>query len=94
MAAAALWVVPTGPASPPAVTEWWKSQDPTRAPRFDLAEGATCNPELARLDVSNVRLPQSGLVYSTAFDPYGPVVADLNRAPLSFDDPDKKYLVF
>ena len=77
-----------------AVTEWWKGQDPTRAPRFDLAEGATCSPELARLDVSNIRLPQTGLVYSTAFDPYGPVVADLNRAPLSFDDPDKKYLVF
>lgn len=78
------------------VTEWWEGQDSTRAPRFDLAESAACSPELelARLDVSSARLPQGGTVYSSAFDPYGPLLADLNRPPLSFDDPDKKYLVF
>ena len=38
------------------IDSWWRGQDPTRAPRSDLA-GFTCG---TQLDLSTIRLPQSG----------------------------------
>jgi hypothetical protein len=40
-----------------AIDAWWRSQDPTRVPRNDLAQ-FTCGPQL---DVATVRFPQPGL---------------------------------
>jgi hypothetical protein len=37
------------------IDAWWRTQDPTRTPRFDLAPSATCA-DLAALDITFVRL--------------------------------------
>jgi hypothetical protein len=37
------------------IDAWWRAQDPTRAPRFDLAPSSTCA-DLAALDITFVRL--------------------------------------
>ena len=69
---------------------WWRAQDPTRAPRLDLAAFPGCSSTLGQLDLSVVRLPQPGATYAP--DQY-----DLIRGALvdaGFADPDKKYLVY
>src|SRR5947207_277825 len=35
---------------------WWRSQDPTRTPRLDLAAFPGCDSEFGALDISSVRL--------------------------------------
>jgi hypothetical protein len=40
---------------------WWQGQDPTRIPRFDQA----AFPSGACLDISFVRLPETGAAYAT-----------------------------
>ena len=42
-----------------AIDAWWRSQDPTRAPRFDLFPFACASP-FGQLDISNVTLPAGG----------------------------------
>ena len=76
------------------VDTWWRSQDPLRTPRFDLAEFANCNSEFGNLDVSSVPLTFD----STLYDPEGGgeftarLADDLTTNGLS--DVNKKYLVF
>ena len=41
-----------------AIDAWWRSQDPTRAPRFDLYPFACASP-FGQLDISNVTLQQT-----------------------------------
>src|SRR5262245_2835101 len=43
------------------IGEWWRRQDPARAPRFDLA-GACTGP--GSLDISDVRLPHPTAYYN------------------------------
>src|SRR5262245_21649108 len=38
------------------VDEWWRSQDPTRTPRFDLASFAGCTSEFGALDITSLPL--------------------------------------
>jgi Divergent InlB B-repeat domain len=45
-----------------AADAWWRAQDPTRTPRFDLAD-FPCSTTLGRLDLSIVRLPSPGSAY-------------------------------
>lgn len=45
---------------------WWRGQDPTRAPRSDLAQFACGN----QLDISVVRLPQSGSQLASPESPF------------------------
>ena len=40
-----------------ALDSWWRTQDPTRTPRFDLA-AFPCGSTLGRIDLSFVRLPE------------------------------------
>ena len=40
-----------------ALDAWWRAQDPTRTPRFDLA-AFPCDTTLGRIDLSFVRLPE------------------------------------
>jgi hypothetical protein len=74
-----------------AVDAWWRRQDPTRTPRFDLLSDPGCTGALQALDLSSVRLP-----HDTAF--YRPIEqrSDKLRADLAagFSDPGKKYLVY
>jgi hypothetical protein len=73
-----------------AMDAWWRGQDPTRAPRFDLAAFPDCASTFGQLDISVVKLPQPGAIY--AADQYDLVRRDLAEA--GFADPDKKYVVY
>jgi hypothetical protein len=69
---------------------WWRGQDPTRTPRFDLAAFPGCTSTFGRLDVSFARLPGTAADYGSG--QYQLVRRDLDAA--GFRDPDKKYLVY
>src|SRR5689334_12590093 len=66
---------------------WWRGQDPTRTPRFDLAAFAGCASTFGRLDVSFVRLPGTAAAYGA--DQFHLLRRDLDAD--GFRDPDKKY---
>jgi hypothetical protein len=76
------------------VDSWWRSQDPTRTPRFDFADFPGCDSEFGALDLSVVHIAQDsgalqvddGFVFSTT------MAGELSRA--GFTDAAKKYLVF
>lgn len=46
------------------IDEWWRGQDSTRTPRFDLFAFPNCASELGRLDIGFARLPRPGSVYA------------------------------
>jgi hypothetical protein len=72
-----------------AIDAWWRTQDPTREPRFDLASFGTCT----GLDVSFVRLPQPASAYAGPPNDALQVLAD-TLAGMGLDDPFKRYLVY
>ena len=74
-----------------AVGEWWRRQDPTRAPRFDLA-GFSCTGARA-LDISDVRLPHPTAYYNQVSVPRIQQLRD-DLLAAGFDDAAKKYLVY
>jgi hypothetical protein len=74
-----------------AIGEWWRKQDPTRAPRFDLA-GFSCT-GVGSLDVSDVRLPHPTAYYNQASAPRVQQLRD-DLLAAGFDDATKKYLVY
>lgn len=74
-----------------AMDAWWRGQDSTRAPRFDLALFAGCTTAFGALDISWVRLPRAGAEYQDNTKTVDLVRGDLNA--LGFNHPDKKYLV-
>ena len=45
------------------VDTWWRSQDPLRTPRFDLAAFPDCTTEFGNVDVSSVPLTFDSSVY-------------------------------
>jgi hypothetical protein len=56
------------------IDEWWRSQDPSRTPRFDLYPFPGCAPGFGQLDLGYARLPRPGSAYLS-----------LNLAQLSID---------
>jgi Divergent InlB B-repeat domain len=46
------------------IDSWWRLQDPTRTPRFDLHSFPGCDSTFGALDISVVRLPQPGAAYA------------------------------
>ncbi len=74
-----------------AIGDWWRRQDPTRAPRFDLA-GFVCS-GAGSLDISDVRLPHPSTYYNQASLPRIQLLRD-DLLAAGFDDPAKKYLVY
>jgi hypothetical protein len=71
-----------------AIEAWWRSQDATRSPRFDLFPVA-CATAFGSLDITDVDLPQA----------FGDVIAAFNTirlqlASLGFNEPEKSYLVY
>ena len=76
------------------VDTWWRSQDPLRTPRFDLAAFPDCNSEFGDLDVSSVPLSFD----STLYDPddagdFTPRLGD-DLTANGLTDVTKKYLVY
>lgn len=76
-----------------ALEQWWRGQDPTRSPRFDLAP-FPCASTFGALDVSRVQLPQSAADLGSIDTVFGRIATTLADPPFAFSDPDKKYLVY
>jgi Divergent InlB B-repeat domain len=77
-----------------AIDAWWRNQDPSRAPRFDLFAFPGCPPGIGQLDLARVQLPHDTAWYRPLETRWGRIAADLSGPPSAFADPDKKYLVY
>ena len=75
------------------VDAWWQGQDPTRAPRFDLAAFPGCDSEFGALDVSNVVLDGDSSEFAVDDPVFGSRVGE-SLAHAGLDDPTKKYFVY
>jgi hypothetical protein len=71
-----------------AIDAWWRSQDPTRAPRFDLFPFA-CASLFGQLDISNVTLQQPAGQVGNAF-----TTLRFLLAGQGFIEPEKTYLFY
>jgi hypothetical protein len=71
-----------------AIDAWWRGQDPTRAPRSDLAP-FSCG---TQLDLSSVRLPLTGAQLSRPEQPFDLIVDALTGR--GFDSSSTKYVVY
>jgi Divergent InlB B-repeat domain len=60
------------------IDTWWRGQDPTRAPRFDLFQ-FPCGPQA---DITTVRLPESGAQLPSADVDFTRIYADLGAIGL------------
>ena len=72
-----------------AIDAWWRSQDATRSPRFDLFAVA-CASAFGALDITNVELPRAINGIGGAFNGIRLQLA----SDLGFDEPEKTYLVY
>jgi hypothetical protein len=71
-----------------AIDAWWRLQDPTRSPRFDLYPFACASP-FGQLDISNVTLQQDAGQINTAF-----TTIRFLLAQHGFIQPEKTYLIY
>ena len=77
-----------------AVDAWWRREDPTRAPRFDLAAFPACATAIGRLDFARVPLQRGPEFYAPFPGRFGRLNAELTGPPFAFANRFKKYLVF
>ena len=77
-----------------AIDAWWRSQDSTRTPRFDLYAFAGCPAGLGQLDLSRVQLPHDSAYFQPLETRFQRLANDLVAPPSSLGDPNKKYLVY
>jgi hypothetical protein len=75
-----------------AIDAWWRREDPTRAPRFDLFDFPGCDSRMGLLDLSSVRLPGPTSAYAALQGRFEGVTRDLFG--LRFAEFDKRYVVF
>jgi hypothetical protein len=75
-----------------AVEAWWRREDPSRAPRFDLFPFLGCAAGMGRLDLSLVRLPQPASAYFAVAGRAERLANDLWSS--GHAHPYKKYLVY
>ena len=73
---------------------WWRREDPTRTPRFDLAAFAGCTTAGGALDISFARLPQPGAFYGPEATRAERLNAALASPVLGFSNRGKKYVVY
>lgn len=69
---------------------WWRREDPTRTPRFDLFPAPGCASAFGALDLSNVVLPRSVGAINVAFEQ----IRRQLSAEVGFDESEKVYLVY
>jgi hypothetical protein len=85
------WVTPIA-RDMESIDSWWRGQDPTRTPRFDLADFPGCDTTFGQLDISSVRLPNPAAHYAVdEMNVISVLAADLRA---TFASPLKKYLVY
>ena len=76
-----------------AIDAWWRREDPTRAPRFDLFDFPNCESRFGLLDLSFVRLPQPTAALSPVRSRFETIAGTL-ASSFQFANESKKYLVF
>jgi hypothetical protein len=76
------------------INAWWRREDPTRAPRFDLAPFPGCSSALGLLDFTRVQLQRGAEFYAPFPGRFGQLTAELAGPPFAFRNVFKKYLVF
>jgi len=74
-----------------ALDAWWRRQDATREPRFDLFAFPGCSAGLDALDLSSVRLPHDTAYYQPIDGRSDKLRADLGGV---FGHPAKKYVAY
>ncbi len=74
-----------------AIDPWWRSNDPTRAPRFALTQFPGCTTTFGALDIAFVRLPHPGSYYASQDNPAIHLDEDLANAGLA---PTQKSIVY
>jgi hypothetical protein len=62
-----------------AIDQWWRAQDASRVPRFDLFAFPGCTSRFGNLDIGFVRLPRTGAQYKAA-DTFDALQSDLKDA--------------
>jgi Fe-S cluster biogenesis protein NfuA len=72
---------------------WWRSQDPTRTPRVDLAAFPGCDSEFGAVDVSSLRLAADSATIDPDNAGFGGRIADALRGA-GFVSDSKKYLLY
>jgi hypothetical protein len=77
-----------------AIDAWWRREDPTRAPRFDLFEFPGCDSRFGLLDLSSVRLPRPASAYAGLDDRFERITDDVSESPFEHAELDKKYVIF
>jgi hypothetical protein len=75
-----------------AVDAWWRRQDPSRAPRYDLHAFPGCTTMPGQIDVSLLRLAQPSSSFLALEERLRNLAAGLAAA--GFADQSKKYLVY
>lgn len=75
-----------------AIDSWWRTQDSSRAPRFDVAAPPAGCTGLGALDISYVQLPHPWEHYAADSGRFEQVRTDLVAA--GFSHPWKKYVVY
>jgi List-Bact-rpt repeat protein len=74
-----------------AIDGWWRKNDATRTPRFDLYPFGVCS-GLGDLDLADVTLPQPAATFAVA--PFAQIVSGLVGPPYRATSRDRKYLVY
>ena len=77
-----------------AIDAWWRREDPSRAPRFDLFEFPGCEARPGLLDLSLTRLSGASTSYLRLDGRFERIADQLAAQPFAFSELDKKYLVF
>jgi len=69
---------------------WWRREDPTRTPRFDLFPAPGCASSFGALDISNVQLPSGVTNINSAFQELRQQLSSV----AGFHEAEKAYLVY
>jgi hypothetical protein len=69
---------------------WWRREDATRTPRFDLFPAPGCATSFGALDISNVQLPRTVTNINSAFQELRLQLS----SEIGFNEPEKAYLVY
>jgi hypothetical protein len=68
---------------------WWRGEDSTRTPRFDLFPAPGCATSFGALDITNVQLPRTVTSIGSAFQELR-----MQLSELGFNEAEKAYLVY
>jgi hypothetical protein len=76
------------------IDAWWRRQDPSRTPRFDLHAFPGCATRLGSLDLAKVTLPRDAGHYRELIAGWERLADDVAGPPYGFSHRYKKYVVY